>query len=325
MRVAVSAEAATSSPGSADLQAGADSGAAAGYTVSAIRYGTRATTASEVFLHYSLYGEPDGPVQMDYFCWLLRAGPQAIVVDCGFSEASGARRGRTMVCPPASALRALGVEPSDVGMLILTHAHYDHIGNLGAFSNAEVVMSAREHEFWTGPLASRPLFATSAETADINALRAVAADGRLRLLPPPAAGSSAAGISSAPGHHQLADGLEVIEVGGHTPGQLIVLAALAGGGTAVLASDALHYYDEMALDRPFIHVADLPAMYKGFELLRGLAARPGHVLVAGHDPEVMTRFGAEPDGPPGLAVRIGPPAAADGAAAADARTAAGAR
>jgi glyoxylase-like metal-dependent hydrolase (beta-lactamase superfamily II) len=319
-------EAATSSPGSADLQAGAGfqaagSDAAAGYTVSAIRYGTRATTASEVFLHYSLYGEPDGPVQMDYFCWLLRAGPQAIVVDCGFSEASGARRGRTMVCPPASALRALGVEPAQVAMLILSHAHYDHIGNLGAFNAAQVVMSAREHEFWTGPLASRPLFATSAETADINALRAVAAQGRLRLLPPPADNGAAATPARCP----LADGLEVIEVGGHTPGQLIVLAALAGGGTAVLASDALHYYDEMALDRPFLHVADLPAMYKGFELLRGLAARPGHVLVAGHDPEVMTRFGAEPDGPPGLAVRIGPPAAVGGAAAADARTAAGAR
>lgn len=49
----------------------------------------------------------------------------------------------------------LGIAPADVDMVIATHAHYDHIGNLDAFPAAEVIISAREYDFWTGPLASR--------------------------------------------------------------------------------------------------------------------------------------------------------------------------
>jgi glyoxylase-like metal-dependent hydrolase (beta-lactamase superfamily II) len=272
-----------------------------GYEVMAVRYGTRQTTKSDVFLHYALYGEPDEPTQMDYFFWVLRGAGRTILVDCGFSERSGARRGRTMLCPPVEALHRLGIEPADVGALIVTHAHYDHIGNLGQFPAAEVIMSAREYEFWTGPLGDRPLFATSAEAEDIAALRRLHADGRLTLLPD-------RGASAVPSPHSVAGGVCVLEVGGHTPGQLVVLARTVDG-EAVLASDALHYYDEVRLDRPFAHVADLPAMYHGFELLRELAAEPTRYLVAGHDPEVMRRF------PPlagadrhvaGLAVRIGP-------------------
>jgi glyoxylase-like metal-dependent hydrolase (beta-lactamase superfamily II) len=279
-----------------------------GYDVIAVRYGTRQTTKSDVFLHYALYGEPDEPTQMDYFFWVLRGAGRTILVDCGFNERSGARRGRTMLCSPPLALRRLGIEPSDVSALIVTHAHYDHIGNLDQFPAAQVMMSAAEYDFWTGPLGSRPLFATSAEADDIAALRRIRADGRLTLLAP-------SGASASPLTHRVANGVwvaagvYVVEVGGHTPGQLVVLARTADG-EAVLASDALHYYDEARLDRPFAHVADLPAMYRGFELLRGLAAEPNRYLVAGHDPEVMRRFpplaAAAGRDVADFAVRIGP-------------------
>jgi glyoxylase-like metal-dependent hydrolase (beta-lactamase superfamily II) len=183
-------------------------------------------------------------------------------------------------------------------MLILTHAHYDHIGNVDAFPAAELVMSAREYEFWTGPLASRPLFATSAESGDIEALSRARAAGRLRLLPAALPGCPAA-------RQSVAAGIDVLDVGGHTPGQLVVVVG-TDHGEVVIASDALHYYDEMRLDRPFAHVTDLPAMYRGFELLRSLAASDSTLVVAGHDPEVMRRFPPAAGELAGLAVRIAP-------------------
>jgi glyoxylase-like metal-dependent hydrolase (beta-lactamase superfamily II) len=274
-------------------------GGSPSYEVTAVRYGTRSTTKSDVFLHFGLYDEPDEPMQMDYFFWVARSPERTILVDCGFNEMSGGRRGRTMLCPPAAALRRLGIDPADISLLILTHAHYDHIGNVAAFPAAELLMSAREYDFWTGPLASRPLFATSAERGDIEALSRARAAGRLRLLP----GGPAA-------RQAVAAGIDVLDVGGHTPGQLVV-GVRTELGEVVIASDALHYYDEMRLDRPFTHVADLPAMYRGFELLRDLAANDTTLLVAGHDPEVMRRFPAAGDDLAGLAVRI----AADGSGA----------
>ncbi len=268
--------------------------ASGGYDVIAVRYGTRLTTKSDVFLHYGLYGEADEAMQMDYFFWVLRRDGRAILIDCGFNEASGARRGRTMLCPPVRALQRLGIDPADVSVLILTHAHYDHIGNIDQFPAAELIMSAVEFEFWTSPLGTRPLFATSAEAEDVEALRRAHADGRLTLLPKPAS-------VPWPTAHSVAGDLTVVEVGGHTPGQLVVLARTADG-EAVLASDALHYYDEARLDRPFAHVADLPAMYRALEFLRELAGDGTRHLVAGHDPEVMHRFPSVADG---LAVHIG--------------------
>jgi glyoxylase-like metal-dependent hydrolase (beta-lactamase superfamily II) len=266
------------------------------YEVLAIRYGTGLTRKSEVFLHFEQYGEPDSEVRMDYFVWVVRNAASTILIDCGFNEGSGARRGRTMLCPPPMALQRIGIAPDDVDLLVATHGHYDHIGNLDAFRSAKVIMSAREYEFWTGELASRPLFASVAEADDIAALRRAAQTGRMRFV---YGGTFRSRYSRQP----IADGVEVIEVGGHTPGQLIVVADTSDGAV-VIASDALHYYDEMELDRPFAHVADLPAMYAGLQYLRELQAH-GALIVAGHDPQVGRRFPAFPADRDGLTVRIG--------------------
>ena len=42
------------------------------YQVTIVKYGTRSTVRSEVYLNYHVYGEPDGPIGMDYFFWLVR-------------------------------------------------------------------------------------------------------------------------------------------------------------------------------------------------------------------------------------------------------------
>jgi glyoxylase-like metal-dependent hydrolase (beta-lactamase superfamily II) len=263
-------------------------GRQAAYEVLAVRYGTRQTRRSEVFLHYEIYGEPDADIGMDYFFWMVRNPDRVVLVDCGFSHQGGNSRGRTMLCPPVLALSRLGLVPADVGTVIVTHAHYDHIGNLGAFTAAEIVMSRREFGFWTGPLGTRRLFAYAVEAGEIEQLRALSKEGRIRLFSD---------------RLQVAPGIELVEVGGHTPGQLIVLVAVPCG-EVVLASDALHYYEEADRDRPFAHVADLGDTYRAFDLLRDLSSPGRRTLVAGHDPEVMTRFPRLPGDLAELAVRV---------------------
>lgn len=102
-------------------------------------------------------------------------------------------------------------------------------------------------------------------------------------------------------------------VGGHTPGQLVAQIAVRDEdgepGAVVLAADALHFYDELELDRPFFVVADLADMYRGFDVLREMCEDPGRVLVAGHDAEVPQRFAGRAAGVPAdladLVVRLG--------------------
>lgn len=260
------------------------------YEVLAVRYATRQTVASQVYLNHHIYREPDRPIWMDYYFWVLRDGVRTIVVDTGFTPQVGDERGRTITCPVPVALARLGIDPLKVEQVVITHAHYDHTGNLGLFPHAEILISRRELDFWTGPYAEREQFAHLVEPSDIADITQADLEGRVTRLP---------------GRHRLTPGIELREVGGHTPGQLVALVSV-DGGTVVLASDAVHYYDEIELDRPFFVVADLEAMYRGFDELSALANQPGTELLPGHDPLVLERFVPFDPADPGFAVRVVP-------------------
>jgi len=72
-------------------------------------------------------------------------------------------------------------------------------------------------------------------------------------------------------------GVTAIDVGGHSPGQQILVVDTAAGPVA-LASDAVHRYEELKRDRPFEIVADLAEMYRAHDLIRELCRRPGAVM-----------------------------------------------
>ena len=250
------------------------SAASPGRQVLAVKYGHRVTTRAESYLNFHLYGEPDADLDIDYYFWVIRDGG-VVLVDTGFAPEAGDRRRRAHYATPAEALPELGIDPDDVAAIVITHAHWDHTGNVRQFPRAQLVMTEAEYAFWTSSLAARAQFAAHCEPEEIALLRRARAEGRLTLFT---------------GQHTVAPGIELTEVGGHTPGQLIASVTTQDGGTVVLASDALHFYEEVERDRPFAVLADLPGMYRAYDTLAQLATQPRTHLVAGHDPLVRARF-----------------------------------
>lgn len=264
------------------------------YEVVVVKYGTRRTTRSDVFLNYPIYGEPDAPIQVDYFFWLIRNQARTIIVDTGFSRAGGGERGRTMLIDPRDAFAALGVSPEDEPLVVVTHGHYDHIGNLSYFSRSPIVVAKDEIDFWAGPYGQRRQFHHSVDDEGLECLRAAVADGR---------------VSTFQDRLAVSAGIEILRVGGHTPGQSVVIVDTAAG-RVLIASDAVHYYEEYQRDMPFMSAASLVDMYRGFDLVRGMLrdARVQH-LVTGHDPDTLRRFPACAGQLAAAAASIGAPGA----------------
>src|ERR1700751_5509819 len=119
------------------------------YDLFAIRYANRAAKRSDHFIG----GDPhDGPMPMDYFVWVAVSGAGAYVIDTGFTAEVAARRGRTFLRCPVEALRLVGVDPDAVAHVILTHMHYDHVGNFHKFPRARFHLQEPELRYATGRL-----------------------------------------------------------------------------------------------------------------------------------------------------------------------------
>ena len=96
------------------------------------------------------------------------------------------------------------------------------------------------------------------------------------------------------GDAEIVPGVRVHKVSGHTAGMQIVSVATSRG-TAVLTSDASHYYANMDEGNSFNTFMDLAAVYRGYDRIRALASSPELILV-GHDPQVMQRLTPVADG-----------------------------
>jgi glyoxylase-like metal-dependent hydrolase (beta-lactamase superfamily II) len=246
----------------------------AAYEVLAVRFGTRVTTRSDYYLRFAAYGEPDGPMPMDYFFWVVRGPDETILVDAGWDLAVAARRGRTSLVPPQSAMEQLGVSRDTVSRIVLTHLHWDHVGGLHLFPDARLLVQERELAFWGSAVGERFQFAAHVERAEIEHVLRADAAGRVERL---------AGDAS------IGPGLHARLVGGHSPGQMMLVVATASG-PVVLASDVIHFYEELDRDWPCSIVVDVADTYAGYTLLRELASDGRTRIVAGHDPLVLDRF-----------------------------------
>lgn len=242
------------------------------YEIVAVRYGTLDSHKGELFYRYQAYGEPDAAQVMDFFFYVLRDGDEVIVVDTGFLPAAAVPRGRRCLCAPQEALARLGIDPASVSRLVITHMHWDHIGNVGLFSDAELFVPEAELRFWDLPLARNVQMWAHVDPDGVALLEDAWRDGR---------------VVATGADHEIAPGLRAITVGGHSPGQQVLVVETAGG-QVVLASDAVHLYEELELERPFSVMISLPEMIEAYALLKGMRAG-GATIVPGHDPLVTER------------------------------------
>ena len=84
--------------------------------------------------------------------WLMRGGGRVVLFDSGFHRERWFSSFQiTDYLRPDSALLELGVRPEEVTDVIVSHAHWDHMGGIDLFPRATVHIQRDEFEYYTGP------------------------------------------------------------------------------------------------------------------------------------------------------------------------------
>jgi glyoxylase-like metal-dependent hydrolase (beta-lactamase superfamily II) len=254
------------------------------YEVYAIKYAHHARRASENFIG----GDPhDGPMPLDYFVWLLRGEGREIVVDTGFSAPMAAKRGREHLRCPTAGLGFLNIDSRKIKDVVITHLHYDHVGNFDLFPAATFHLQDLEMHYATGRHMAQPVFRGAYEVEEVVGMVRRAYAGRVRFHD---------------GDAEIAPGISLHLIGGHTMGLQVVRVATRRG-RVVLASDASHFYANMDEVRPFPIVYSVADMVEGYDRLRELAESPAHII-PGHDPLVLERYPAPSGALQGIVARL---------------------
>ena len=255
------------------------------FEVYAIKYAElKARPAADLFMAADPH---EAPVDMDYYIWLIRNDARAIVVDTGFSSEVAQKRGRHFLRCPAQTLTLLGVDPAQVEDVIITHLHYDHVGNFASFPAARFHMQEREVAFATGRFMGHDRLRAPYELEDVlETVRHVYQER----------------IEFHDGDGEVAPGVTVHHSEGHSPG-LQFVRVNTGAGWLVLASDACHYNRHRLRGDVFPVVVNVAMLLENYRRLAKLASAP-QLVIPGHDPDVMKDYPPVSKDLEGVAVRL---------------------
>lgn len=235
---------------------------------------------------FVLKGKPKRLAVLDYGLFEVHAGPrtigicgyvietdadEVILIDTGFppkyaQHADAATLeddlgsfGRVLSVAPQNAVEAqlalLGLRKTDVTLMIQSHTHIDHVGEMAGFPHAPILISAAERAL------PRPLYWSGKQPMDWP-------DRDYILVTEDT---------------QLDDGFNVLHCPGHAPGQLAFMIQLPQTGWVLLTSDAISRASE--IDERFAGSWDVAqAIFHGDRLMKH-AQQQDALVIYGHSPE----------------------------------------
>jgi glyoxylase-like metal-dependent hydrolase (beta-lactamase superfamily II) len=209
---------------------------------------------------------------------------QHVLVDCGFDQAWIPRFGFYDWQPPETVLGRVGVQTSDVGKIMFSHMHFDHMNALGHFPDVDIVVTEREFEGWVErtslpehyyPMGEQSWMLSSFDRSDLDVMRDRIDTGRVAF--------------NGDGEEVL-PGVTAFFSGAHSPGNQW-FSVQTGNGPFVVAQDAVYWYSNIEEMWPSGYTnGDTYGMVRGYgaiyEHLNGEIDR----IVPGHEMKIYERF-----------------------------------
>jgi glyoxylase-like metal-dependent hydrolase (beta-lactamase superfamily II) len=185
------------------------------------------------WLQHSQFLDEDGMLPIDMGGFLVRSDDRLVLVDTGIGpHAVLGRTGMFM-----KSLETVGVQPSEITDVVLTHLHFDHLGwatdgERRLFSNATYRCHEADWEFFAG----------SSPFDDSVAVSMMGGRASSELLPP-----LAERLETWSGDERILPNMDVRSAPGHTPGSTVVVIS-SGTERAMLLGDVVHCPAELLSD-----------------------------------------------------------------------------
>jgi glyoxylase-like metal-dependent hydrolase (beta-lactamase superfamily II) len=170
-------------------------------------------------------------------------------------------------------LKNLGYSPSDVKYVVASHAHFDHIGGLGMFPDAEIFIGHGDLQYAAYPDPLPSTFFLPEDIARVNPAQWREVHGDFDVF---------------------GDGsLVILATPGHSPGETSMLVRL-DGRNIILAGDTVHLRHNLENLLPMPFDANNQQAVQSLRRLKMLMAANDATVWISHDPEDWAELGPGP-------------------------------
>jgi glyoxylase-like metal-dependent hydrolase (beta-lactamase superfamily II) len=150
------------------------------YSIQAIRF---ANSPGDSVADMVVGAPKDEKIDSIYAVWLIRGGGRNILFDSGFHRDRWFKLWTiTDYLRPDQAVRLAGVKPEEVTDVVVSHAHWDHLGGIDLFARATVWIQKEEFRYYTGEAWQAGGQHGGIDPDDVQELVKLNTEGRLRLV-----------------------------------------------------------------------------------------------------------------------------------------------
>jgi glyoxylase-like metal-dependent hydrolase (beta-lactamase superfamily II) len=216
------------------------------------------------------------------YVWLILGGDKPMLVDAGLNNVAEMNKGaaavlREPITQPAdetvvAQLAKFGLKPEDIGHVMVTHLHFDHVDGLDMFTNAKIYIGRQE---W--------------EKATANDCRGSWGHGRIMFMlrDQPEWNKRLVLVED----ERILPGVRSLFVGGHTLGSM-AYQIQTEHGHVVLTGDTVSLLENIKKDVPVGVHMDLAQCRTGMAKIR----KHADVVLPSHDPGTSDRWPPLPAG-----------------------------